>query len=454
MMVRTLASVAKHVDGQLIGPDCRFDEVSTDTRKNIRGSLFVALRGENFDGNDYVAAAASAGAVGALVSRRADVALSQVKVDDTRRAFAAMASSWRRTFNVPIVAVTGSAGKTTARALIAAIVGVDRQICTTQGNFNNEIGVPITLMRMQPGDAAAVIELGANHAGEIDYLARMVRPDVALITNAGSAHLEGFGSLDGVAAAKGELLDHLSEDGTAVLNADDEYFAQWRARAGARRVLSFALDVPAECSVAGEIRSFAGGSEFSLRLPDASVIAIRLALPGRHNVRNALAAAACAFALGISGAQIAAGLAGARPQTGRLREHSGIAGSRIIDDSYNANPSSARAALDYLAQFDGERIFVLGDMGELGTEAGSLHAELGEYARSKCDRLITIGTLAAHAAATFGDRAQSFDDVATVVNRLGAELSANTIVLIKASRAMQLERLAAALSAESAGAPC
>jgi len=454
MMVRTLASVAKHVDGQLIGPDCRFDQVSTDTRKNIRGSLFVALRGENFDGNDYVAAAASAGAVGALVSRQADVALSQVKVDDTRRAFADMAGSWRRTFNVPIIAITGSVGKTTARALIAAIVGVDRQICTTQGNFNNEIGVPITLMRMRPGDAAAVIELGANHAGEIDYLARMVRPDVALVTNAGSAHLEGFGSLAGVAAAKGELLDHLPEDGTAVLNADDQYFAQWRARAGTRRVLSFGLDAPADCSIAGEIKSFPGGSEFSARLPDASVVAIRLALPGRHNVRNALAAAACAFALGISGEQIAVGLAAARPQTGRLRECSGIAGSRIIDDSYNANPSSARAALDYLAQFDGERIFVLGDMGELGTAARTAHAELGEYARTKCDRLITIGELAAQAAATFGDGAESFGDGATVADHLCKQLGANTTVLIKASRAMQLERLVAALSAESEGAPC
>lgn len=453
-MVRTLASVAEHVHGQLVGPDRRFEDISTDTRENVRGSLFVALRGENFDGNDYVEAAASGGAAGALVSRRADVPLSQVEVEDTRRAFSAMARAWRDTFNVPVVAVTGSAGKTTVRSLIAAILSVDRQICTTQGNLNNEIGVPITLMRMQRNDAAAVIELGANHPGEIDRLADIVRPSVAVITNAGSAHLEGFGSLDGVAAAKGELLDHLERDGTAVLNADDKYFEQWRERAGERRIVTFGLGFSSDCHVVNEIEAHAGGLSFSVHLPDGSHVPISLALPGRHNVRNALAAAACAHALGISGKQIAFGLAAARPVRGRLRERAGIAGSRIIDDSYNANPASARAALDYLAEFDGERVFVLGDMGELGSEAVRLHREVGEYARSRCDRLIAIGALAAETASAFGPGAEVCEDVAAVAASLRNTVNADTTVLVKASRAMHLERLAAELTAEPEDPSC
>ncbi|MGD8323108.1 MAG: UDP-N-acetylmuramoyl-tripeptide--D-alanyl-D-alanine ligase, partial [Gammaproteobacteria bacterium] len=450
-MARTLASVAEHVHGRLRGPDCRFNDVSTDTRQNVRGSLFVALRGENFDGNDYIAAAASGGAAGALVSRPADVALSQVEVEDTRLAFGDMARAWRENFAVPVVAVTGSAGKTTVRALIASILSVDRQICTTEGNLNNDIGVPLTLMRMRRGDAAAVIELGANHAGEIDYLARIARPDVGLITNAGRAHLEGFGSLDGVAAAKGELLDHISDNGTAVLNADDEYFQQWCERASPARVMSFGFVFSSDCHTVNEIETYAGGSRFTIHLPDGSHVPVSLALPGRHNVRNALAAATCAFVLGVSSEQIAYGLGAARTVRGRLRERMGIAGARIIDDSYNANPASARAALDYLAEFDGQRVFVLGDMGELGTEAVSLHREVGEYARPRCDRFIAIGGLAAEAASAFGEGAEIFADVAAVERGLSGDLDAHTTVLIKASRAMRLERLAAALTAQQEG---
>jgi UDP-N-acetylmuramoyl-tripeptide--D-alanyl-D-alanine ligase len=454
MMVRTLASVAQHVNGRLIGPDCRFDHVTTDTRAQVRGSLFVALRGEHFDGNDYIAAAGALGAAGALVSRRAEVPLSQIEVADTRLAFGAMARAWRRTFNVPVVAVTGSAGKTTVRSLIASILSADRQICTTEGNLNNDIGVPITLMRMQRGDAAAVIELGANHAGEIDYLAAIAQPDVALITNAGSAHLEGFGSRDGIAAAKGELLDHLSDGGTAILNADDRYFEQWSARAQRCRILSFGFGFSSDCHVVNEIDAHPGGSRFTAHLPDGRHVPIALPLPGRHNVQNALAAAAAAFALGVSGEQIAFGLHAARPVNGRLRELAGIAGARIIDDSYNANPASTRAALDYLAEFEGQRVFVLGDMGELGAETVSLHREVGEYARDKCDRFVAIGPLAGESASAFGNDAEVFNDVAEVAARLRGDLTASTTVLIKASRAMHLERLAAALAGAAEEPAC
>lgn len=446
MMVRTLASVADTVRGRLLGPDRSFGDVSTDTRTNLRGSLFVALRGENFDGNDFIGVAAQRGAAGALVSRHANVPLSQIEVTDTRSAFGDMARAWRSTFDVPVVGITGSAGKTTVRSLVAAILGLDRQICATQGNLNNDIGVPLTLMRMARGDTAAVIELGANHSGEIDYLARIVRPTVALITNAGSAHLEGFGSLDGVAAAKGELLDHLSADGTAVLNADDVHFEQWRRRAGGRAVLRFGLDAPSDCSVDGAVEMQAGGSRFTLRLPDRTCVSVALPLPGRHNVCNALAAAAAAFAAGASGTQIAAGLGSAAPVGGRLRELSGAAGARIIDDSYNANPASARAALEYLAQFQGTRIFVLGDMGELGDAAGVLHQQVGEFARTRCDRFIAIGPLAAEAARGFGPSAETFDDPTAAAHKLLRDLDRDTTVLVKASRAMRLERVAAALA--------
>jgi len=449
MMVRTLASVADTVHGRLLGPDRSFGEVSTDTRENLRGSLFVALRGENFDGNDFITTAAQHGAAGALVSRPQNVSLSQIEVADTRRAFGAMARGWRATFDVPVVGITGSAGKTTVRSLVAAILGFERQICATRGNQNNDVGVPLTLMRMVRSDSAAVVELGANHQGEIDYLARIVMPTVAVITNAGSAHLEGFGSLDGVAAAKGELLDHLGPHGTAVLNADDAYFEQWRQRAGSHRVLRFGLDAPSDCRLDGAVTSEAGGSRFTLCLPDRARVPVLLPLPGRHNVANALAAAAAAFAAGASSEQIAAGLGSAVPVGGRLRELPGAAGARIIDDSYNANPSSARVALEYLAQFDGTRIFVLGDMGELGATAASLHREVGEFARTRCDRFIAIGPLAAEAARAFGPAAETFDDVGSAAGRLLQDLDPDTTVLVKASRAMRLERLAAALALES-----
>jgi len=451
MMVRTLAGVAAAVHGRLHGPDRRFGRVTTDTRDDVSGSLFVALRGENFDGNEFVARAAHGGAAGALVSRYADVSLSQVEVGDTRLAFGDMAKAWRDNFDVPVVAVTGSAGKTTARSLIAAILGYDRQICATEGNLNNDIGVPITIMRLSRGDTAAVFELGANHAGEIDYLARIVRPTVALITNAGSAHLEGFGSLDGVAAAKGEILDHLAADGTAVLNADDPYFSQWRARAGTRRVLRFGIEHESDCTAEGAIESYVGGSRFTMRLPDGERVKVGLPLPGTHNVRNALAAAACAHAVGIGARQISEALGNARPVSGRLRELPGFAGSRIIDDSYNANPASVRAALDYLAQLDGTRIFVFGDMGELGSDARELHREVGQYARMRCDRLVAIGPLAAEAAHAWGPDADSFDDVESAQRELRSQLNAHTTVLVKASRAMRLERLAAGLVGDNGG---
>ncbi len=402
LMARTLATVARETHGRLIGADGGFGAVTTDSRALTAGSLFVAIAGDKFDGNDFVRDALDKGAAGALVSRVADLPLPQVEVRDTRRAFGALARAWRASFAIPVVAVTGSSGKTTVKELVASILGVSRSVCVTQGNLNNDIGVPLTLMRLGEEHDALVAELGANHAGEIDYLASLVQPTVGIITNAGAAHLEGFGSLEGVAAAKGELLDHLPKAGTAVLNADDRFRADWVARSPCELTVTFGFSERADCTVIGEPDFDTSGADFRMRLPDGEELDVRLPLLGRQNVANALAAAAAAEAVGVSGDDIVTGLGRATAVRGRLKSLAGRGGATLVDDSYNANPGSVRAALDYLAVLRGTRILVLGDMAELGPEARALHQEIGEYARGRCDALFTIGELAREAAAAYG----------------------------------------------------
>ncbi|HEU4618507.1 MAG TPA: UDP-N-acetylmuramoyl-tripeptide--D-alanyl-D-alanine ligase [Gammaproteobacteria bacterium] len=451
MMPRTLAGVARAVDGRLVGADVPFGAVATDTRNLPHHALFVALRGERFDGHDFLGAAAQRGAAGALVSAETDSPLPQVRVEDTRRALGRMANVWRGNFSVPVVAVTGSSGKTTVKELIASILGVGHRVCATEGNLNNDIGVPLTLMRLEQSHEALVVELGANHAGEIGYLASLVEPTVGVITNAGAAHLEGFGSVAGVAAAKGELLDHLPRAGTAVLNADDPFFSDWRTRSRAAQVISFGLHRPADVAVVGAPAFDAGGSHFVLRLPDRTEAAVKLPLLGMHSVLNALAAAAAAHAVGVSTEQIAAGLSRAAAVHGRLDRVRGRKGALVIDDSYNANPSSVRAALDTLAALPGKRIFVLGDMAELGPDAAKLHRETGAYAVGRCDELVTIGPLAGEAAQSFGAGARPFGDVESAAAALEPLLGEGVTVLVKASRVMGLDRVVAALAAADDG---
>lgn len=446
-MARRLHAVATEVGGRSLGGDAEFGEVTTDTRTLTRGALFVAISGERYDGNDFVPDAQAKGAAGALVSRVSTAPLPQIKVDDTKLAFGVMARAWRDNFLLPVIAVTGSAGKTTVKEMVASIVRVTRRLCVTEGNLNNDIGVPLTLMRVGPDDQALVVELGANHVGEIDYLSRMVKPDIGIITNAAAAHLQGFGSLAAVAQAKGELLDHLSPAGTAVLNADDAFCADWAARAGDRSILTFGLNADADCRCIGEPRYTASGSALTMRLPDDQRIEIDLPLPGRQNIANALAAAAAAFAIGTPAAQIAEGLARTRSVSGRLVRVPGAGGATLVDDSYNANPASARAALDYLAGLKGRRVLVLGNMAELGDEELSLHREIGEYARGRCDDLIAIGGLAAEAAAGFGPAGRAFDDIDAAAEALQGMLGADVTILIKGSRVMGLDRLVASLRA-------
>jgi UDP-N-acetylmuramoyl-tripeptide--D-alanyl-D-alanine ligase len=367
-----------------------------------------------------------------------------------------MARAWRRNFDVPVVAVTGSAGKTTVKQHIAEILSVKRRVCVTQGNLNNDIGVPLTLMRMTADDAALVVELGANHAGEIAYLASLVEPTVGVVTNAGPAHLEGFGSLAGVAAAKGELFDYLPRAGTSVINADDPFRADWLARARTEFVATFGLGADADCRVIGEPKLESSHTRFKLRLPDGETVDVVLPLLGPKNVINALAAAAAAHAVGASAEDVRIGLSRAEPVRGRLNALAGLQGSTVIDDSYNANPASVRAALDYLGRLLGTRILVLGDMAELGPEAVEFHREIGAYAQSRCDTLFSIGELARHAARAYGADAHSFDDLRPLETALKSRLDAGVTVLVKGSRIMGLERLVRALTAPQApgSAPC
>jgi UDP-N-acetylmuramoyl-tripeptide--D-alanyl-D-alanine ligase len=455
-MARNLGALARELKGRLVGADSDFGVVSTDTRKIEPGALFVALVGERFDGHRFLPDAHKLGAAGALVSEVGASPISQVEVRDTRLALGRMARAWRDNFALPVIAVTGSAGKTTVKELIASILSVSRDVCVTQGNLNNDIGVPLTLMRLQEEHAALVVELGANHGGEIDYLAALVQPTVGVITNAAAAHLEGFGSLAGVVFAKGELLDHLPRAGTAVLNADDPHCADWSARAPTEFVVTFGFAATADCRVVGDVADDAQGSRFAMRLPDGENIDVVLPLLGRSNVVNALAAAAAAQAVGVSPQDIVLGLGRAAAVPGRMTALAGIGGATVIDDSYNANPASVRAALDYLGGLPGRRIFVLGDMAELGENAVRLHTEIGNYAQGRCERLLATGALAAHAVQAFGAGALHCDGIDALRSELGAEMQADTTVLIKGSRVMALDRLASQLLAAQAGrsAPC
>jgi len=450
-MTRTLAAVARETQGRLIGEDGGFGAVTTDSRALTAGSLFVAIAGDKYDGNDFVRDAHAKGAAGALVSRTANLPLAQVEVRDTRRAFGVLARAWRANFAVPVVAVTGSSGKTTVKELVASILSVSRSVCVTQGNLNNDIGVPLTLMRLGLEHDALVVELGANHAGEIDYLASLVQPTVGIITNAGAAHLEGFGSLAGVAAAKGELLDHLPKAGTAVLNADDTFRADWVARSPCEFTVTFGFAKHADCTVVGEPVYDAAGVDFTMRLPDGERIDVRLPLLGRQNVANALASAAAAQAVGTSVEGIVTGLGRAAAVRGRLKSLAGRGGATLVDDSYNANPGSVRAALDYLAVLGGKKLLVLGDMAELGPEARALHREIGEYARGRCDALYAIGALAREAADAYGEGARAFADHEAARAALEPLLRPGTTVLVKASRVMGLDRLVKALAADEPG---
>jgi UDP-N-acetylmuramoyl-tripeptide--D-alanyl-D-alanine ligase len=440
-----LADVAAAVGGRLQGADAAFAGVSTDSRTIEAGMLFVALAGERFDGNEFVAAAAARGAAGAVVSAPADGALSQVVVGDTQAALTALAAAWRGESAALVVGVGGSNGKTTTKELLAAILAGIGPTLATRGNLNNHIGVPLTLLRLEPAHRYAVVEMGANHPGEIAALAAVAKPAIALVTNAGDEHLEGFGDLAGVARAEGEMFAALDSAGTAVINADDPFAESWQAMApqGAR-ILRFGIEAKADVraeAIAGRIDSGAFATVFTLAIGDEDA-RVRLPLAGRHNVSNALAAAAAAHAAGAAMPAIVAGLERMRPVSGRLQLKQGLRGSWLIDDSYNANPSSVRAGIDVLSSLPGEHWLVLGEMAELGDETVASHSGVGDYARrAGITRLFAMGAAARYAADAFGARACWYADASELANALAASLETGVIALVKGSRVNRLERV-------------
>lgn len=453
MMQRQLSEIIRCSSGELAGENCRFDTVSTDTRTLERGALFVALQGPNFDGHEFVAAAAEKGAAAALVERQVPVDLPQVIVADPLAALSAYAREWRRQFNIPVVGVTGSNGKTTTKELIGAILSRLGPCLVTRGSLNNHIGVPLTLLKLDAAHRYAVIEMGANHPGEIAHLAGLAQPTIGIVTNAGAAHLEGFGSLQGVATSKGEMFLALPADGVAVINADDKYAEQWREHRSCERTVSFGFEQPADF-MAHKVQTGSDTGGFAIRfelVTPAGTQPATLALAGLHNLRNALGAAAVAHAAGASIDEIVSGLAAMRAVAGRLEFKSAINGALVIDDSYNANPSSLKAGLDALRGFGATRWLVLGDMAELGDSADELHAEVGRYAKQAgIDRMLAIGARSRYAVEAFGGGAQWFADVDALISEARSTLAPGVVVLIKGSRANRLERVSAALVAEPA----
>ncbi|VVN90645.1 UDP-N-acetylmuramoyl-tripeptide--D-alanyl-D-alanine ligase [Pseudomonas fluorescens] len=445
-----LSELSGPLAGRLIAGDCSFDGVSIDSRAIKPGQLFIALSGPRFDGHDYLNEVATKGAVGALVEREvADSALPQLLVKDTRQALGELGALNRAAYSNPLAAITGSSGKTTVKEMLASILRTRGPVLATRGNLNNDLGVPLTLLELAPEHTAAVIELGASRIGEIAYTVGMTKPHVAVINNAGTAHVGEFGGPEKIVEAKGEILEGLEADGVAVLNLDDKAFAIWKTRAGGRQVLSFALNNSAADFHATDLdRDARGCLAFNLHSPQG-VARVQLNLLGSHNVANALAAAAAAHALGVSLSGIASGLGAVQPVKGRTVAQLASNGMRVIDDTYNANPTSMCAAVDILAGFSGRTVLVLGDIGELGEWAEQGHRDVGAYAAGKVSALYAVGPMMVHAVKAFGPQAYHFTTQAELIEALGAEQDPNTTILIKGSRSAAMENIVAAFCATS-----
>jgi UDP-N-acetylmuramoyl-tripeptide--D-alanyl-D-alanine ligase len=444
----SLAEAASMTGGRASGGNPVFTGVSTDTRSVRPGDLFVALRGERFDGHAFLPQAKSGGASAAMVDRRqqGEFPLPVVVVDDTRLALGTLARGWRSQFAPALIAVTGSNGKTTVKEMLASILRAhagDHEVLATSGNLNNDIGLPLTLLRMREHHRWCAIELGMNHKGEIAYLAAIAQPTVALVNNAQREHLEFMRSVQEVAVENACVFDALPAHGVAVINADDAQAAFFRKAAGRRKVVDFGLD--AKAAVTGACTLMPLSSEIEIRAGGKAKAT--LAIPGLHNVRNALAAAACAFAVGIKEKTIAEGLSAFRPYAGRLQIKQARNGATVIDDTYNANPDSVRAAIDVLASCPAPTALVLGDMGEVGSQAAEFHREVGSYACAKnISRLYAIGDATRHAVEAFGAAGRHFDSV----DELVAGIEGKSI-LVKGSRFMKMERVVAALTGVAQG---
>lgn len=435
------SEIAQALNGRLIGTDGLYEFISTDTRNIQAGSLFVALKGDRFDAHAFLDQAVAKGAAALMVSSAANLAVPQIIVNDTRKALGDLARLWRRQFSIPIIAVTGSNGKTTVKEMLAAILSQLGETLATEGNLNNDIGVPLTLLRLRSHHCYAVIEMGASHAGEIKYLSSIAQPQTALITNAGPAHLEGFGSMQAVAAAKAEIYSAVPETGQAIVNTDDAFASYWRDQTRHCQRVEFGFSSNAD--VRGDWFPQENLLHIETRLGACD---IRMPLFGHHNACNALAAAAAALSVGVGPQEIRQGLEAMQPVQGRLYPRQGLLGMEILDDSYNANPGSLKAALQVLCSLPGRAWLVMGDMAELGEDAKRFHYEMGALAKqSGVERLYALGKLAAEAVTAFGRNARLFDNVDELVVAICEQADAKVNLLVKGSRTMHMERVVAKL---------
>ncbi len=437
-----LHEICNLVSGEMYGEDKVISSVSIDTRALTKGALYVAIKGEQFDGHEFIQQAEAAGAGALLLNERIDSALPQVVVADTRLALAELAGAIRDKAQVKVCGVTGSNGKTTVKEMISAILAMQSSVLSTLGNFNNDIGVPLSLLRLEKSHEFAVIEMGANHADEIAYTSRYAKPDVVVITNVAAVHIEGFGCIDGVASAKAEIIESLSEDGVAILNADDDYFNLWRAIAGQRECLSFGLndiaDVRAE-NISNTLQNEQFISTFNLVFNEQKT-AIKLALAGEHNIKNALAASAACIALGVDVAQIKQGLEQLNSVKGRMQLQATKKGYRVVNDSYNANPASLQVALEAIHANATKFWVALGEFGELGTESSEIHKEMGlQIKRAGVTRLFATGELTKHTVDSFGDGASYYAQQGELIAAIQKEIECDVVLLVKGSRSQKMD---------------
>lgn len=446
MLEFSLSAAARAMNTKLLGPNYFFTGVGVDSRKIVKGELFFALKGAKVDGHHYIAEAEARGAVGVVVSREVNTKLPTLRVEDTLKALGNFAKAYRSAFQIPVIAVTGSCGKTTVREMLYSILSLKAPVLSSQGNLNTEIGVPFTLLRLSAEHRFAVIEMGARRKGDIAYLMALAMPTVGLVTNAGGAHLEIFGSERRIAEAKGEIFENLPESGIAIINQDDAYATYWRGLiTPSQTIITFGLESKADI-MAKNIRLESTFSECEL-VTNNGAISLHLSLPGKHIIQNALAAAASAQALGIALEDIKAGLERFVPVTGRLQYKTGFQGATIIDDTYNANPVSMRAALAVLAKCSTAKILVMGDMLELGKDQLLLHQQIGQEAKQLgIDKLLGLGELTAATVKAFGSGATHYGDKVSLINALKEQVNNNTTVLVKGSRSMRMEEVVLGLA--------
>jgi UDP-N-acetylmuramoyl-tripeptide--D-alanyl-D-alanine ligase len=457
MIPVSLSWVTEHVQGQILGQyeqSLVLTGVSTDTRSIQAGDVFLALEGPNFDGHKFVQQAQGKGAIALIVSRPIETDLPCILVENTRLALGALGAAVKAEVAPKTVGITGSSGKTTVKEMVAAILSRRGKVLATKGNFNNDLGVPMTLLRLEKHHEYAVIEMGANHLGEIAYTTNLVKPDVATIVNAAAAHLEGFGSLLGVARAKSEIFKGLSDSGLAIVNADSQFADYWLGKLKYNKVQTFSAAKKADVFAEDIILGLDGCAQFDLVTPKGRV-GISLSLPGAHNVSNALVAASLAMEVGASLLDVQEGLRSMPHVAGRLQVKQLTNQVKILDDTYNANVGSVNAAIDLLSSFAGRKILLLGDMAELGEKARYYHEKVGEYAKEKgIDELYSLGVLSQSASSVFEGDGKHFSELSQMIGFLNKHIifeKCDISILVKGSRSARMELVVAALEASPLG---